>query len=83
MRLRGNKMVLTVYQRACATNRPSSRPVIDENGVLYPCALAAAEARGVSATAAYMRARFRRSGWKFASPAEIAAAAELAKSDEG
>jgi hypothetical protein len=53
--------------------RPSSRAVVDELGNLYRSALAAAEARGMQPSTAYVRARFRRMGWRFAEADEIAA----------
>jgi hypothetical protein len=46
--------------------RRNRRPVIDQNGVVHPSVMDAAEAHGFSISYAYSKARLRRGGWHFA-----------------
>jgi hypothetical protein len=57
---------------------PNRHPVVDERGRLHPSVMHAAEARGVSVTCVYNRARFNKAGWRFADAADLAAAPDSA-----
>jgi hypothetical protein len=50
------------------------RPIVDQLGVIHASSLDAAEAHKTSPSNAYVKARFNRGGWRFATAEDLAAA---------
>jgi hypothetical protein len=61
------------FRRAVAPS-PNRRPVVDDQGRLWPSCTEAALNYGVSASAIHTRCRFAKRGWRFASVDEVVAA---------
>jgi hypothetical protein len=60
------------FRRTVAPS-PNRRPVVDDQGRLWPSCTEAALNYGVSSSAIYSRARFAKRGWRFATADEVVA----------